>query len=462
MLQHGMLPASLAGLLWVFRSCFTGPSFRTFSVLAAGMVAQPGRRTVVGMLTGAGLAGVWHHSRAHWFFARARWSPRDLSAALVGLIVDRLVPVGAPVVVAVDDTLFRRSGRRVHGAGWHHDAAVKTRRDARVSWGNCWVVAGIVVDLPVLRRPVCLPVAAALCTASGRATRAAKSPAQASKQVLACELVTRIAAGCRGRSVHVVADAWYAGADGAAGAGRGQARQRGLPEGVSLTSRLRVNAALSAIAAPVPGAAGRPRRIGARLGSPGDLAAVSSWTTARVRRYGHDAMVDVAEHTVLWYGVYRSRAVRVVLLREPGSTAKNGYDLALITTDMTSSPAQLVERYATRWSIEVAFEDAKQLTGVGQAHNRTRAAVTRTVPFGLFVQSLVVVWYVLHAHHHDDVAQRRREAPWYRSKTEPAYQDMIVKLRRTLIVARFLEGNPRQPTPEETLTVQQAWAEAAA
>ena len=67
MLQVRTLPASLASMLWTFRWCFTEPSYRTFVALLAGMVAQPGRRTVCGMLTGAGLAQVWHHSRAHWF-----------------------------------------------------------------------------------------------------------------------------------------------------------------------------------------------------------------------------------------------------------------------------------------------------------------------------------------------------------------------------------------------------------
>jgi hypothetical protein len=151
-----------------------------------------------------------------------------------------------------------------------------------------------------------------------------------------------------------------------------------------------------------------------------------------------------------------------VLVREPGSRAKAGYHLALITTDLASPAEQIVARYAARWAIEVAFEDAKQITGVGQARNRTRTAVERTVPFGLFTQSLVVLWYALHGHHPDLAAQRRHQAPWYRSKTHPAYHDMITKLRRVLITAKFRAGKPRNPTPDETLAVHLAWAEAAA
>src|SRR2546421_13015203 len=74
MLQVQTLPASLAGMLWTLRWCFTEPYYRTFVALLAGMVAQPGRRTVCGMLTRAGLSRLWHHSRAHWFFSHARWS----------------------------------------------------------------------------------------------------------------------------------------------------------------------------------------------------------------------------------------------------------------------------------------------------------------------------------------------------------------------------------------------------
>jgi hypothetical protein len=451
MLQFETLPSSFAGLLAALGPCFTGPSFRTFTALVAGMAAQPGRCTVTGMLTAAGLGGVWHHSRAYWFFGKARWCVDGVGMAVLRLIVARLLPADEALVVAVDDTLFRRSGRKVHAAGWFHDGAAKGPKNSRVGWGNSWVVAGLVVHLPFTDRPVCLPVAAALCTKH--------SP---SKQVLACQLVTAIAAAVPGRAVHVVADAWYAGADGAGGATIGAARARGLPEGVTLTSRLRTNAALQAIAEPIPGARGRPRRIGAKLGTPAKLAAAATWTTAPVRRYGRTDTVDLADVTCLWYGVYRSRAVRVILVSEPESTATAGYHLALVSTDLTSPAEQIVARYAARWSIEVAFEDAKQITGVGQARNRTRTAVERTVPFGLFVQSLVVCWYALHGHHPDLASQRRAAQPWYRSKTQPAYHDMIIKLRRVLITARFRAGKPRNPTPDEILAVHLAWAESAA
>src|SRR6188768_4414434 len=99
-------PCSLAGLLAAFRPCFTAPTFQTFIGLVVGLIAQTRRRTVCGMLTGAGLDQVWHHSRAHRLFSNARWSGDALGLALADLIVTRLLPAGSPLTVAVDDTLW--------------------------------------------------------------------------------------------------------------------------------------------------------------------------------------------------------------------------------------------------------------------------------------------------------------------------------------------------------------------
>jgi DDE superfamily endonuclease len=110
------------------------------------------------MLTGAGLERLWHHSRAHRFFAVARWSADAVGLVLADVIVAGLLPAGSAITIAVDDTLFKRSGKKVFGAAWHHDGAAKGPKP--IGFGNCWVVAGIVVQLPFLSRPVCLPVLA--------------------------------------------------------------------------------------------------------------------------------------------------------------------------------------------------------------------------------------------------------------------------------------------------------------
>jgi DDE superfamily endonuclease len=128
------VPASLMGLLTSFAPLFTAPSFRTFTGLACGFLAQAGRRTVCGMLAGAGLSRWWPHDRAHRFFARARWNPNDLGLAAAELVVALLVPSGQPVTVAIDDTLFRRRGTastvvRAHGGfGTYHRRPISVVR----------------------------------------------------------------------------------------------------------------------------------------------------------------------------------------------------------------------------------------------------------------------------------------------------------------------------------------------
>jgi DDE superfamily endonuclease len=92
MLPDATISGSLAGLLMAFRSCFTAPTFDTFSAMTVGLIARTRRRTVCGMLLGVGLERRWHHARAHRFFAVARWCTDELGLTMLDLIVDRLLP----------------------------------------------------------------------------------------------------------------------------------------------------------------------------------------------------------------------------------------------------------------------------------------------------------------------------------------------------------------------------------
>lgn len=124
--------------------------------------------------------------------------------------------------------------------------------------------------------------------------------------------------------------------------------------------------------------------------------------------------------------------------------AKTEYDIALVSTDLHATAAQIVERYAARWSTEVAIEDAKHNVGVGQARNRTRRAVERTVPSGLVAGTLAICWYATAGHHPDDVQAARDHASRYRHKAQPSILDMLIKLRQVVIAAQL---RPTDPTP---------------
>jgi hypothetical protein len=438
------LPASLAGLLMMLRPVFTGPSFATFCGLAAGLAGQVRRRTVCGMLLGAGLSRCWPHDRAHYYFARAAWDLDELGLAVARIVVALLVPAGAAITVAVDDSVFRRSGRRVFGAAWQHDGSSPAKN--KLSYGTCFVTAGIVVALPFCSRPVCLPVLARLhVPGRGRARKPRRQAAPASTVSCAAALVSLLAAAFPGRRVDVVADAHYHGP-----------ALRDLPASVTWTTRLPRNAVLFAPAPPRVRKPGRPPRKGPRLGTPAELAAAASWTPAVVRIYGRDTAEDLAEVTCLWYGCLDVIPVRVILARDPAR------QIALVTTDLDTPAAALVQRYAARWSIEQAFTDARNVLGAGEARTRTRRAVQRTVPFALLVHTLVITWYARHGHDQSGIAERRAAEPWYGTKTEPAFEDMLTKLRRVLICARISGGSPAHPEPQQITAVLAAWHAAAA
>jgi hypothetical protein len=436
------LPVSLMSVLMTVRPCFTAPSFTTFCGLTAGLAGQVRRRTVVGMLLGACLQRVWPHDRAHYFFSRAHWQIDELGLAVARLVVDALIDPGADVTVALDDSVCVRAGRKVHGTGWQHDGSAKNPQ--KLSFGNCFVTVGIVVALPFCSRTWCLPVLARLHLPG--------KGAGPSKTAVAAELVALLAAALPGRRLHVVADAAYHGP-----------ALRTLPANVTWTCRLPKTAVLYGLAPPRTGRRGRPRTKGERLGTPADLARTATWTTHNVTTYhGRTGIKHTATIRCLWYGSFHARAVTVVLVRDHDTAT--GYDLALVTTDDTAAagPARIVSRYAMRWSVEQAFADTRNVLGAGEARNRTRLAVERTVPFALLAHTLIVVWYARSGYDPADIDARRDDQPWYADKTEPAFEDMLIKLRRVMIAARFSAPGPAQPTSDEIRAVTSAWAAAAA
>jgi hypothetical protein len=432
------VPASLATLLAAFAPLFTAPSYRTFCGLACGFLAQPGKRTVCGMLAGAGLSRLWSHDRAHYFFARARWKPGELGLCAARMVVSLLVPGGQPVEVVVDDTLFKRRGKRVWAASWFHDGSAAGPE--KTGYGNNWVVLAIVVRLPMVSRPVAVPVMARLVI---------KGTNSRSRLWLARRMTEDLAAALPGRKVRVTADSAYAGRE-----------LKGLPAAITWTTRLRKDAALHDLPPErAPGTRGRPRVKGDRLGSLAQIAATAAFSQVTVTRYGKVATIQAAAITCLWHSVFGARPVTVVLVRDK---SVSGFDLALVTTEATATITQVIERYSARWSIEVAIEDAKQLLGTGQARNRTAAAVERTVPFQLACQAIATCWYATAGHDPADLEERRERAPWYTTKAEPSTADMTAKLRRVIIAARFKLTRPQQPTPAEIHALRLAWEDAAA
>lgn len=429
-----VLPSSLTAILSLLGPAFTAPTFQTFEALIAGFIGRVGEHTVCGMWQAARLAGRLHHSRAHDFFARSKWSADDLGLRLLDFLVERFVDPDASISLAVDGTVFTRAGRKVHGTSWHHDSGAALGGGFR--FGNCFVVVGLVVRIEALgERAWCLPVLFRLWRPTPKPTKTHPDPERRPSQPdLAALLIAKVAERHPDRHIDVVGDSAFACKAMAA-----------LPERVTLTSRLRSNAVIHAPKPPKTGKKGRPRVRGARLGNPGEIAAAAKdneWQPITVPGRG-EAKALVVEG--LWYSVFGSRTVQVVIVREIDDT--EGYRIALISTDVEAGAAEVAARYADRWSIEVCFQDAKHVVGVGQARNRVKRAVERTVPFGFLCQSVAVAWYALHGDPAADVRRRRLSAPWYSMKRDPSMRDVLASLRRELIRVEFMAGAGHRPMP---------------
>ena len=382
MLRGLTLPATWRGLLEALRPAFRrGSTFAMFMLLASGLVAQTARRTVVGMLAATGMAAIVSFHTCCRFFSAHRWDTDRLGLALAWLIVSRLLAERAAIEVVIDDTLFRRWGRKVHAVLWTHDGAAQDPN--ALGRGNRWVVLSIVVELPFC----CHPDPCRCCCGSG--------PARAPRPRATGRRADHGAGqGISRPSMRAVGDAAYHG-------------KPLLVAGATITTRLPANAALYAPAPPRTGKRGRPRRKGDRLGTPAEIAATAQWHTTTVSRYGERVGVQAALLDGIWHGAFGNQLGRIVLVRDPGEQKI----LALFTTDRDSTVETIVARYAHRWTIETAIAAGKQFLGIGQARNRLQRAVERTVPFGFVVYSLVIVWYALHGHHPDDLHARRRAQP---------------------------------------------------
>jgi len=423
-------------LLSLLAPCFSQPTFQTFSALLVGFVGRVRDCTVTGMLEAAGLAGEWHHSRAHDFFARRRWNPDQLGLALLDFLVSVFVTAGAPIRLAVDDTLFGRSGRRVWGAHYLHDGAQPEGSGRRTRWGNCWVVVVLVVELDCLGgRPVALPILFRLFR-----PREDEQPDRPSQSELARTLVEMVIGRLPARTIELVMDGAYA-----------TKAWRDLPDRVSVTTRMRANAAVFELAPPPTGKRGRPALKGARMASLAKLAATAAFEPVTITGLGGKSRIEhVWRTTCLWYGPFHTRPVVIMLIRKPDRA--DGFDIAIASTDTEATAGELIARYDSRWSIETAHQQAKA-HGVGQARNRVRDAVQRTVPFGFLAQTITIAWYALHGDPDNDLDARRRAAPWYRHKTTVSYTDMLAALRRELIRHEYWAQAPATTTnPQITPT----------
>jgi hypothetical protein len=334
----------------------------------------------------------------------------------------------------------------------HHDPLLSSKKMKLVSWGHVWVVVSIVISLPAWApsKIFSLPIGFRLyrnrqgnnkakkkeqdsrsrCPRKRKKKRKKerqkkekakknnKKAAQVSdhrtRPELGLELIRLVATTFPNRVFVVTGDSLYG----------GRSILRHLPANVHCISRVHAGGVLYEPAPPPTGKRGARRKKGERLSSMQEWANDDTpWTDHKFDQYGLHAELSVKTRQGLYYTAGKDRLLTFVLVRD--NSGKRPLCIFYCTL-LDWSARQILSTYAGRWSIEVAFENGKQMLGFEDPANRLPKAVQRTAPMAMLLVSFVTLWFHKTGHRHVKFPRR----PWYTRKKEPSFGDMLSTLRR--------------------------------
>jgi hypothetical protein len=454
--------ASFRAILAHFCVVFTAPSFRLFTVILTGWALSSRHRFITECIFTAGQVGARHWSCFHRFFSHNVWSLDLLCRVLARLVIGRFAPAG-PILLAADDTLCRKRGLGLFGAGMHHDPLLSTKALKIFAWGHNWVILALIVRLPpwAPTKVFALPLLFRLYrnvqgrTTGGKTKRARKATAGSKKKwrppashrtrpQLLVEMLQLLSSWFPERQFVVCADSAYA----------GQSVLRHLPANVDLISQVHSNGVLYEQPPPKqPGQRGVPRKKGPRLPDAQSWAEdpQSPWQTLQFDQYGLRTTLAVKVQKALYYTAGRDRLLQVILTRDQEGRRP---DHRFYCTRLDWSVREILSAYASRWSLEVTIEGAKQVLGLEDPANRLPRAVQRTAPMALVLYSLVVLWHDSDGHKHVRIPDR----PWYRHKRDVSFQDMVTTLRQLSWQEKLAEVVPKDGPHDKWLTEVVEWA----
>ncbi len=414
------MKASWEAILASLAPVFSAPSYRIFVRLCCAWVLCPGRRTVTRLYQLAEPEGKKAHDAYHRFLRAGAWSLSALWRLTALLLVAALRPEG-PIPLDLDDTLFHKSGRRIEDASWWRDAVSSTGQKVVHAFGLNLLVLTLRVHPPWGGEPLGLPVNMRLHRKGG-----------SSLLELAAEVVDETTSWFPGREFRLCADGFFS----------SLASYR--LERVSFTSRLRKDAALFNLPPErKQGQRGRPRKRGERLPNPEEMAQSRvGWRKVTTEERGKARERLVISREVLWYKVCPDRPVLLVISRAAQGKERDDY---FFTTDLSSSPCEVVSCYAGRWSIEDTFRSVKQYLGGQDPQTWRGKGPERAAAFSFVLYSVIWLFYI----QTQGVEKTWIPLPWYTKKTTPSFVDALAALRRLLWRQRiFINSESPSLLPE--------------
>src|SRR4051812_2697787 len=277
------LPREIVRVLHRFEDVFSERVWDWVQVLVVGAILTPGQRTVAAVLRVMGLSDEQQYQNYHRVLNRARWSSREVSRRLLGMLVERFVPDDEPVVVGLDETIERRRGAKIAAKGIYRDPVRSSKSHFVKASGLRWISMQVLAEIPWAGRIWGLPFLTVLAP-SERYTvergRRHKTLPEWGRQ-----MIRQVRRWLPDRALVVVADSTYAVLELLADAA-------GLPRPVTVVTRLRLDAALYDPPPPrEPGTIGRPRVKGERQPTLATrvLDPDTRWETLTVPWYGGGA-----------------------------------------------------------------------------------------------------------------------------------------------------------------------------
>jgi hypothetical protein len=415
------LPAEMTAFLAQFAPLFTPSVWYHAQVLVIGAVLTPGQRTVTAILSVMGLRQSRHFQNYHRVLNRARWSSRAISQHLLLALLNVFVPHG-PIILGLDDTVERRRGKKIAAKGIYRDPVRSSHSHFVKVSGLRWLSIMLLVPIPWAGWTWALPFLTVLAPSERyhqQCRRGHKKLTDWARQML-----QQVRRWVPKRELVVVADSSFA-------VLTLLDALRQLAQPITMITRLRLDAALYDPAPKrTPGQIGRPRLKGKRLPTLQQILqnTATSWTAVRVANWYREPqrVVEIVSATALWFHTGMPPVpIRWVLIRDPQNKFR---PQALLSTDLSLSPTQIVTSFVQRWQVEVTFHEVRTHLGVETQRQWSALAIARTTPtlLGLF-SVITVLAHALSAHQ----TVTARQAAWY-AKSTPTFADALALVRSHL------------------------------
>ena len=415
------LPSEYLTLIQPFASIFSKRIWQHIQILVIGAILAPGKRTVTAVLRIMGLSQEKHFQNYHRVLNRAVWSSLEISRVLLNLLITTFALVG-DVVMGLDDTIERRRGDKIKAKGIYRDPVRSSHSHFVKASGLRWLSMMLLVPIPWAQRVWALPFLTVLAPSE----RYYQDRVRGHKPLTdwARQMLLQVRRWLPKRRLVVVADASFAVISLLS-------RMQHLPNPICMVTRFRLDAALYE-PAPVRQLhqKGRTPLKGKRLPTLVRVLKDSQtvWQQVTLQHwYGERRRtVEITSGTAVWYHSGMPVVpIRWVLIRDPKGKFKSQ---ALLCTDLTVKPAQIVKWFVMRWQVEVTFQEVRAHLGVETQRQWNDWAILRTTPALLGLFSLVT----LMAH---QLTQRGklpvRQAAWY-VKRLPTFSDALAAVRHHL------------------------------